>query len=537
MKMGTEAGRYRWVIVYIYLILLCFPACDFELKSVKPGYYEGQVSTQASGRNLRIPVGALLVREDADRLEVQVRSKRSPKRWKIVVEKLPDDEMRISIDIPQVYPQILRRRSSNCYSSGADILTSQVKFCFNEREASLTIGSSVYPDTITVVLDFWNAEKIPSFETPASYSIDELTVRALNRNFKTLLQFQAVLAARKNLFNAVVGMAPRPTINGAGALVSMDFFQLFNAIGDLAPFLLPNRWFQLFAIDAQTEAEFYAFAIMQADTAHQAEVLSHINLRDVALVESLTKYQAQVESLLQEIVLLEKKGTLEVGSSDQVQSLQNAISRQILDVRAAIGAELTELAQMTGFQNPEAIREVLRPKNLPSVKTALVPSDVEEIRRSIFIRSFELKQIEYYLESANDSLWASRLSWMDPSTGNPVGAAAPSEVPSWEIKKSFMESTLEQKLVKSIGEIKLSIDLYLNLTKEIETENKNNTRLMAKVRAGDSGSLVAALLAYEKRMRADLDTLGCDATYNIALAQIERLLLSGKYAELGFKHF
>src|ERR1017187_7497972 len=150
------------------------------------------------------------------------------------------------------------------------------------------------------------------------FSVDELFNKSISESFDTRVEFEHVEQARLLAKNAYLRLTPHITLTSVLSIISLNAASMIGSIGDLAPFLLPNRWLLAKESSHRSNAEQYAHIAIRADAGTVVEGLAIMVLRDQEILAKLQAYSGAVTAIRDEIKFREVLGQLQTGSSDDI---------------------------------------------------------------------------------------------------------------------------------------------------------------------------------------------------------------------------
>jgi hypothetical protein len=165
-----------------------------------------------------------------------------------------------------------------------------------------------------------------AWEVPAHYTQREAMSRAFTESFDSRAIYERQIQARHAARASYLNLLPHLSMSSILSAVAPSVTGLLGAIGDLVPFLLPNRWLQAKSAAHQSQAQRQALALMRADAAAQVEGLSYALERDFQILahyRTLMDLAVQTRDKLQRIEL---SGGMPEGSTDHLNATINWMS-------------------------------------------------------------------------------------------------------------------------------------------------------------------------------------------------------------------
>jgi hypothetical protein len=131
--------------------------------------------------------------------------------------------------------------------------------------------------------------EMPQLETPARFSVSDLIERSRTHNFESLVEFQKVLEAKAQALLVYTNLFPHITVGDGMVFLGLSYLFALRSVGDLAPFLLPSRWYRAAEGRDQLRAEKQAWIIMDLDGMNITESLAHSARRDSEVLKKLAQ--------------------------------------------------------------------------------------------------------------------------------------------------------------------------------------------------------------------------------------------------------
>ncbi|MGZ3809194.1 MAG: hypothetical protein ACXVCE_14000, partial [Bacteriovorax sp.] len=158
-------------------------------------------------------------------------------------------------------------------------------------------------------------------ETPKVYTLKELEEITKLKSFTTRQELDQLKLAKDNMRLHYLNLLPHLSINSALALSTFSGpLSILGSVGDLVPFLLPNRWIQAKETEHIYKAEVFGSQIAEEDSVQLTEGLALSVARDQQLFDQLVKYREQFMDKIKFIKELEGNGKLPTGRSRDIES-------------------------------------------------------------------------------------------------------------------------------------------------------------------------------------------------------------------------
>jgi hypothetical protein len=383
---------------------------------------------------------------------------------------------------------------------------------------------------------FASPESVP-LEAPQSFTLAEARQRAWDRSFDSRLEFEHLLQASQSARAAYLNLLPHLSLIAIASNLPPSASGLASSIGDLAPFLLPNRWIQARRASLEARVQEDAWILMRADLALQIEGLSYGWARDQ---EARDLYQSTLTRLLDiqaHVRQLEDQHRASDGATDHLESLVNTLRLDLGAMTPLLQADRAALSQALGFVNPEAVTAVaLDPAEAPIAEAA--PLDAAALVDRTLARAYELRQVDTMLDVARTQKKELLFNWMDPygdyraQLGFELGAqlrVARSRIHEVEISREQLRSFLIKKLYEAVEEHNHTLVAYPLAAEALVLHERRLQRILAAVAAGAEfepiaiNEVLSGYLASAVRARSLL------ANYRGARAKIQRLLWQPPY--------
>jgi hypothetical protein len=532
------------------MVALSMSACD-NLPSIQDsaGDYQGVVSTFQNGKERELLAQAKATQisgqEDSDAQSLEAREQ-SSLTLKIQVIPSGDSPFEIDADVtdnslrisaPGLLPEplTLTPGTEGCFQAPKP---SPDRVCY-DGTAFVIDFSSTLRGQLSLILQKAGLDGGAPLETPKSYSSDQLRDRGIGLSFDTRIEYEHVVQARLAAEAAHANLAPHFSFNTFFSLVSLDLTSLLRSIGDLAPFLLPTRWAKAHQAGQQATAETYAWYAMRGDAGTTTEGLAYAVMRDEKAVSIQQTQLQRITTYRDQVKGQEQLGLVPRGTSDEITSLVNATQLSITLMQETLSEEYTALALAAGFVNPHAISSVT-PGSLPDPGSP-DPIDESQLAQIAVLRSVELRQMDQLISEARSSRTERLYSWTDPS-GDSSGAlgfglvdyvrTGNSQLEELEVRRDQLRAVQLQKVANAVTEASGSSKSYATAKSDLDLEETHLSRLLGDIQLGLSESVLTLINAFQARMKSELDVNNAQYAYYNAVTKVNRLSLSGPYANI-----
>jgi len=531
------------------LLLLGLGACNAQQgMATFVGHYEGFLFTKEQPEQGTEISSDVSLKSSTDLL-IAIQQTQSHAKTNVTVHKDDGDSISVDSDSGIFEKQVLSAvPKSDCYkssenSSGPFLL----QFCGDGSQITLAVtdrqGIAVY----NFQLSRLDPGQAPKMEVPADYTVSQLVNLAKARNFQTIVEFQKVLQARDNSINAHANLFPHFTTGDAINVAGLTDLDYMKTIGDLVPFLLPSRWIRAHEASDQSDAEDDAWKVMDADGMNIAEALALTVMRDGEVVSRLESQESSVIAIRDLITAKEHAGAAQVGTSDDVTSIVNAIDNEIVLLNGVQEEELAALSQAVGFYNPKAIRSVSFGADQAqagfAIDTPLQP-DLSDWTALAIARAPEYAQMQALLKLAKSEKHESYFNWLDPSaSGNTgIGLGLPSliavgqdQIAEVQARTDQVKSILITKLSQAVSGMGESIQSYGLAGTAVDIQNRRVERLTNNFRLAVQVSMADLVGALQDQEKSDIDVINSKYDYYSSLSRVHRILYDGIYSGIPFQ--
>lgn len=500
------------------------------------GHFEGNLSQIVNGQFLAIPVGIEITREKKSGA-ITILDLFQKTVSTLTIERL--EKSQLFVKMPMFQADAIRLvREGACYVGRTGY---SIDLCFDDKDLVMEVLGTNREPLFRLTGTRFSGEQKFQFEEPRKYQLDEAINIALQKNFNSQIEFEKMIQAKKIAQAAYLSLLPRLNIFTVMANVPFNPAALGFQIGDLAPFLLPTRWFQAKQAGFEAKAEESAYTLMRADLATEVEGLAYAHERD----RNVLSYYREILRMLSEsrarFLDLQKNRGEQKPTDTIVTQLDLVIKSMTLDllkVTAVTRSDRYSLSQALGLHHPEGVIDIVLSDEIVNVEN-VSPMDSQYLAELALRRSFEIQQMEYVIEAAR---WANReiwFSWMDMMADPrlsispamfPLIKISKSRIKDLNLKKEQIQALLVQKAFETVANYNESIESY-PLTKELF--RRSEEQLSRVVFMSDGGLNVDELEA--KANRALVDFVRREtvlASFRISRAAVDRLTLQGSYIQL-----
>ncbi|MEO7164806.1 MAG: hypothetical protein ABI041_17935, partial [Bdellovibrionia bacterium] len=464
--------------------------------------------------------------------------------YSVHFERLSRQSFYLSISsvIPELVELKLEPKSLGCFSSSSDPV---VQVCSKENKFVIQASYKNRVPFFTLTGDKFAKEAPFILEEPVQLKLSEAIARALKKNFDSRIQFEHTLQARLAAKAAFLNLVPHLNLSNLLANFPLTVFSNLAVIGDIAPFLLPNRWFLAKEAGQLFQAEKYAEILMQADLATQVEGLAYTLLRDTDILDFTVIMAERVKDARDRIFALETNHQFPRGATDHLNSYSNELDMELDSLEEIIRLDKRAIAQALGYHNPDAIEDIIFDVETLPLDQA-VDLDEKNLGGIALQRSFELQQIDALIVYSEYKKKEVYFSWLDPTTDptielgaslGPIIAAGNSRIRELKIKREQLQSILLQKMSAAVFQYNHAIDDNLMTAKGLLIQERREKRILELIFPHSDLNSPDVALVYQEYIRNWAEQKVAEAGFRIARANIDRMLLQGYYISLFLDYF
>ena len=424
--------------------------------------------------------------------------------------------------------------SASCFSEQPSNASNRLRMCYENNELSISYIPGLKQEFI-FVLDRHVQENAPQLEAPKSYSVTELIELGKNKSFTSQLQFDAAVKSRLDSQTAHMNLLPHLSLNTIAAVASFQMNTVLGIVGDIAPFLIPANWINASAAKWQSEADFYAWLLMRADSANIAQGLSYSILRDRAALASLGTYQAPLEAMLDIVHEKEILGIVTQGSTNQLKSLLNSLSETQNQLKQVVNEESRNLALAVGLVNPDAITDITDDSD-SSIENPIAVNK-NDLQNLALERSMEVRQIDSLISVAHEGDLGRMLSWATPSAS--IGLGLPSTIEAGHVlvaeimtQRTQLQALLLQKVENAADQVAASLRTYTLAKDNTAALRDRFEYLHQAMLKGLAVSVTDLQIAIQDQMKGDSDLINAKYSYLAAAGNLDRMLMTGPYLDI-----
>jgi hypothetical protein len=378
------------------------------------------------------------------------------------------------------------------------------------------------------------------WETPAIYSLDGAMDRAFHENFDTRIQFEHVIQARLSARASYLNLLPHLSLSSVLSVFIPSVTGILGAIGDLAPFLLPTRWYQAREAALMSKSERQSLALMRMDAAAQVEGLAYALDRDRSILEQYSAFLSQAFQVRDSIQKLELANQLPEGSTDHLKAMINSMSLDMSALRLIVTQDRAVLAQAMGFFNPSAVADLTLGSEALPIDQA-VPLDTQPTTRQAIARAYELVQMDYLIQISGLQKRELYFNWLDPAgdyraaLGFGLGslvAVGRSRIHELQIKREQLAAAVAQKIAEAVGEYDQALESYRLAQEGVEIQKVRLARVISQVTPNSSLNTMDVAGIFQDSLGSAIRLRTVLTSFRVARSRIDRALLHGHYLQL-----
>ena len=528
--------------VIVFFSLTQF-GCEFPLPK---GHYEGNLTQLIGSKPITQPV-SLDISKDKHTQNVEVKDAKLKTIFTFEI-RIPEHHRLIKTKTFElVVPSLSATpfsltKKKNCFVSASDPKADfKVHFCYENQNFSIAINDQKKANIFTLTADLFTKEDEIYLEKSVNIALPDAVTRALQKNFQARIEFEKSFQASKGAEEQYLNLLPHFNINtianGLSATLVTLPTTLLASVGDLAPFLLPNRWLLAKEAGDVGKATEMAQILMQTNIASQVEGIAYVFERDRKILFMLGQLIDWLTDLGKKIQTAESKGLLPAGSNSAFQLLLAKVEQEGAQAESVLQVDRFLFSETLGYINPEAIGIIeIGEESLPIDQASdLDPTQLWQVAVN---RSFEIKQLDYLIEAAHDTKNQVYFSWLDPqadSHANVGVAMAPrveisnSRIKELQVAREQMQATLIRQSYEVINSYNSALHTFQYSEKvmpELEKAIFDQLTQVTTQAIFDCKSLQTNIENFLSQKIAEETNL---ATFRIARSKIDRLLLQGFY--------
>ncbi len=437
----------------------------------------------------------------------------------------------------------LEKISANCVASPYRPDGVRTKICFENGQFILRSNDLSRQITLYLKQQSGVGDIQSNFEIPAIYSVSQLRDRAKNMSFDSRYEFENLIEAQLRSKLKYLNLLPHLS-NGSilGVATFSGLTGIIGMMGDLVPFLLPNRVLQASESSDLVKAERYSVQLMQLNAMQIVENLSISLGKNQEIYEVLQKDRDRQKEIIQRMSELEIQKKLPEGSSLLFKSSLNGLEQVISSLESTMGLEKTDLSLAAGFTNPGEILSVSL--DVFQKSDSLPLDNLQKLQNAVCQNAPELLQLEALLAASKIDRISRAFQWIDPAGdsqgGFGFGLPTYIEIGSSSIRQLLVAeervtAILIKKITDTYYEAQSWQDSY-NLAKAGLDLQQQRVEVAEKSLQSASAEFAVQQLEEALTMLSvsHVTFLNAKYSWNLVMSQINRLLREGPYST---KHF
>jgi hypothetical protein len=517
--------------VFFFLFILIVSGCKDH---VPAGHYEGNLSVQDHSKLSTLPVGIDIVYHDFRSGSALLKNLQGKVLTTIDVRRTGMKELVLSLPSVRAQPFYLKKEKG-CYSHHSNL---RVELCSDGKNFVLNVHQ-LSGNPVLLLSGTTFPEGGPRInETPRKVTLDEAVELALTKSFASRVEYLKLKQAKFTAISGFLSLMPRLNLGSLVWNASMDLAALpvsmIAAIGDLAPFMLPNRWMQAYEKKELYSAEKIAMILMQADLASQVEGLAYILDKDKKVSDLYQKLINFISTLMSRVENETTKKQLDLFLQSLLLDMSN--------MEDAVRVSRYALALSLGFQNPETVEALELNSERLTIDSAQNedPLKGEELTEIYRRRSFELKQLKHLKKVRHLERVEHWFTSLDPQGDSQYGIGPAlfvlSHIDKLKIKELdaqqvYVDAQIAQKAHEVAASYNKSIRSY-KIASRIHQNALDNLKLYFQDLPLEKLDVDALETKIQKIISSTATLEGIRANFRIARSKVDRIYLQGYYQRL-----
>jgi hypothetical protein len=384
--------------------------------------------------------------------------------------------------------------------------------------------------------------KIPSnskLETPKSYTISDLVNITKQKSFTTRQELDQLKMAKTNMRLHYLNLLPHLSMNSAIALATFSGpLSILGSIGDLVPFLLPNRWIQAKETEHLYKAEVIGSKIAREDSIQLVEGLAFSVARDQKMFDLFVSYRSQFIDNIKLVRNLEDHGNLPFGRYRDIESPLSLFDQMISSLANIIESEQAELSFAVGFHNPDAIKNIEIGNLIEATNVNDNKIEIDIISKTLS-SSLELSQMDEVIKASELDKKDKFFEWLDPAGDSQAGlglglplniALSKENVQYLRHVKEQLEATLIQKISFSQKDFITCSSNYIQSMNGIDLQTKRIKVAIDELMSNPNDTPLGELQdSLNQLVVQQANLMSAKFAYLSAQSRINRLLHLGLY--------
>lgn len=525
--------------IFFVMGLLALSGCDQNGSlSLNSGHYEGTLTTHLRSTYNQTPVKAD-IQTVQDPIELTFVDPSNQPALQIEIRRSGSDSITVKSQVATANEEVSLRLGSDCFS-GKTQKGGSVTLCAAESGFSFEVSDENSVPVLSLsVFQFPVAKSSPNPEPARNFTLTDAIARARSQSFGSKIEFEHVVQAKALSRAAYLHLLPQITLGTVVNNITPSFSSILGSIGDLAPFLLPNRWLAASQAADQSKAEQDTQRIMRLDMGVNVEGLFYAYARDKATRELTGATLDKATSVRNEVKIREELGLLAAGSTDNMNSSINQIEQSLLVLDQVLAEDLSAISQALGYFSPKQVLDAVIDQETSPIESA--PSvSYDDINALALNRSFEVDQLNWLIDSAQKGKETKYFTWLDPA-GDPnlgLGAAlgsqievSNSQIHELEIDREQLKSILSQKVFNGVTNYQQAVSAFTESKKGISIQERRMNQALSDLETGKRVDFFGLVSIFQDYLAAEISIESARANYRVARSQLERLTLKGYYGQ------
>lgn len=454
--------------------------------------------------------------------------------FRLSVENESDGGIRLSLPEPW-NSKVELTSDSDCYVREEE---PPVHFCFTSDRVFLEVLDSQKDPLFTLSGDRLHHDESFQMEVPKAFTLVEAIHTARQKNFNSRLEYQRLIQAKHTAKAAYLNLLPHLSLSTVLSNLAPCAGSLLSTVGDLAPFLLPNRWLQAREAAQAARAETDAVVLMQEDLGTEVEGLAYALIRDEETIALYNGLLARANEALTKVKDLEQHGQMPEGSADHIEAIVDWMSLDQSSLTLMIQQDRESIAFALGLHNPKAVTDVsLNDEAIPIVDAK--PMNPDELTSTAIGEALELSQIDHLVTLASDQKDELYYNWLDPM-GDPTKelgfslgenlVVARSRVNELLIRKEQIKSVIAQKAAQATDEWNQALESYPLIQKTLDLQERRMRRVLSQVQPGTSLNTLDIEAVFQDYINSGIRKESLISSFRVARSKIDRLTLQNQYS-------
>lgn len=426
-----------------------------------------------------------------------------------------------------------------------------VKLCRNEDRFLMQISKAEEGELLFDLSGTYSSVQVPiPFDIPKNFTLSEALSQALKQNFHCQIQVQHTLQSVFQARSANLALLPGANTQALLALGVMNPYNIASFVGFFFPFMIPTKWWKADEAGNTSKIGQLGLQLARLNLINEVEKLSFILTGDLRVLK-VTEHE--LESAAKFFTALKSKKGKE-RFAWRFSHVIAALRMEIARLKQTIKMDRIALSGALGFPNPMAVQNVileddflepLRTGQNPFVVRGISPLSGKSVARMGVLRSLELRQFDYLINSAQIVKKSLYFGWLDPRTPPTQSLSfglidqvksAKSVVEEMKLKRSEREEMLINRVYQWVTTYNNALETFPIAQVEVEYQTQRLRRLREKTLDDLPDTVLdVTYLELKDSLKSKIDyyaKLEASLTsYWISRSNIRRILLSDAYSQ------